>query len=96
MVAHNCTQEGRFDTVELALTEIKDSLKKLTELLVANVRTEEQLKSVSKVVDELKGQVKEQETRLRQAEDTLSTNKWIERFIWLLVTAAIPIILNKM
>lgn len=85
---HTCTQDGRFDRVEVALDEIKDAIKQITDLMVSSARVDEQLKVVM-------ARVLDFENRLRTLETTNAIARWIERVILALISGAVVYFISK-
>lgn len=79
MADHSCTQGARFDNMEDSLAKAHGKLDQITDILVSNARTEEQLKV-------LKERVEGHEARIKSTEDFISRNAWIlkwgERLAW--------------
>lgn len=80
--AHNCNQTLRFDRLDEIVTDIKDTLAKLTDLLHKQTRAEEQLKTLFKASED-------QEKRMRVLETSSAASRWVERVAWLMAAAAV-------
>lgn len=50
MADHSCTQGPRFDVLEGSVAQVHEKLDKITDLLVANARTDEKLTALSGIV----------------------------------------------
>lgn len=86
MADHSCNQGARFDALEKNMGEIKgsvdhvhDKLGQITDILISNARTEEQLKVLKECVEG-------HEVRIKTTEDFINRNawmlKWGERLVW--------------
>lgn len=88
MADHSCTQGARFDNMEDSLAKAHGKLDQITDILVSNARTEEQLKV-------LKERVEGHEARIKSTEDFISRNawmlKWGERLAWGAILAGLAL-----
>ena len=83
---HVCTQEVEIGGIKAAILEMKDTLKKISELLVGQATNAEKIKDCEEVL-------KDHEKRIRvvEKESQANTGKvtWMERLIWSCVVAMI-------
>lgn len=96
MAEHSCLKEDKISGIESGITEIKDSLKMMTELMITLARTDEKLKVVVRQIEDL-------HSRLLHTEEDLNVMKkcgavdaktltWIERVIWIILASAIAVL----
>ena len=88
MGEHACTQGTRFDNVERSLGQANDKLDQITEILVANARTDERLKTLEAFKEGA-------DPRIKSTEDFIARNAWVirlgERLVWGAVLAALAV-----
>ena len=82
MTDHTCNQSTRFDSLEEAIKGIHETLKQLTELLVAKAASDTKLDLVLKSNDD-------HEDRIRKLESRANAGLWLERLVWAVVVAAV-------
>jgi Flp pilus assembly protein TadB len=93
MAAHECVQGPKLESLEAAIGDIREGQKKtdgkldkITELLVSDAHTQEQLKHIKETQ-------RDHEDRLRSVETRTNTNSGFttraERFFWIVVTGGI-------
>lgn len=86
---HSCGQEYRFDKMETAITEIKDALKTITDLLIKQATQQTE-------IDHMKAQLAHLETQVSNMAPYVNENHGFitraERFIWMLLTAAVGVL----
>lgn len=80
---HQCTHENEFGVLTATMSEIKDTLRDLKDLLTSNAVLEERTEA-------LRQQFHALEKRLQRAEIVAAqhsgSSKWVERLVWLVVT----------
>lgn len=83
---HRCTHENEFGVLAATMSEIKDTLRDLKDLLTSNAILEERTEA-------LRQQGHGMEKRLQRVEITVAkwtgSSKWVERLVWLAVTGAL-------
>lgn len=86
MADHSCTQSVRFDNMEDSLAKAHGKLDQITDILIANARTEERLKTLEAFKDGA-------EPRIKAVEDFIAHNAWVirlgERVVWAAILVAL-------
>lgn len=72
---HYCKQEARFDTIDRTLSDIHETLKALTDLIISQAKTDTKLEALIELI-------KDHEKRIRSLEDRSASTRWIERLSW--------------
>lgn len=79
---HYCTQDHRFDSLKESIKDIHDTLKQLTNLLIAKAETDTKLSCAISMIDD-------HEDRLRSQEEKSSASQWVERLVWAITVGAV-------
>lgn len=82
-----CSQEPRFTRLETGLEAISETLKDVRDLLESSIRSEER-------IAELQRKSGEHEKQIRRLEMTQAGGRWIERGVWIGLTAWASGIIN--
>lgn len=79
-MGEHCSQEPRFAQLETGLEAISETLKDVRDLLKSSIRSEER-------IADLQGKSGDYEKRLRKLETARASGQWIERLMWVGLTA---------
>lgn len=89
MEEHNCVQSEEISGIKAAIVEMKEYLKKISDLLVGQATNAERLKEHDHIL-------KDHEDRIRTVEKDTQHNTgkvtWMERFVWAVVTGLVGFI----
>ena len=85
-MATPCAHEADISLLNTAIVEIKDTLKDLKELLLANAVLSEQVSHFKENITDIDIRLRKLELDVAQGK---GSNKWIERVVWCLTSAAL-------
>ena len=83
-----CSQEPRLIHLESAVANIGAILSDVRDLLTSSTKAEERIAA-------LKEENRDQEKRLRRMEQTIAASRWLERVVWILMTAGLGWLFHK-
>ena len=88
--SHPCQHEADFSIFNTAVTEIKDTLKHITDLLTSNAVLEEQAIQFRQQLKAIEGRLHKVEIEVAQ---NRGSSRWVERVVWLVISAGLGVLL---
>lgn len=83
---HSCTQTSRIESIEVSVATVHEKLDRITDILISNARTEEQLKAVK---EKVAAQEKAIGELMAYKNESKPYMKAAERLLWLLVLGGV-------